>query len=162
MDQTDWRLLGELQVDARLSYSELARRASLSPPAATERIRRLEERGVISGYRAMINLDRVGLPLLAFVRLKYPSGSHSPLEKMLENVSEILECHHVTGEDCFIFKVAASSMGHLEQVTGRLASLGAITTSVVYSTPLPSRPVEPRRDPDELPGRGPRRVSRHD
>ena len=143
MDTTDWNLLRELQAEARLSYSELARRASLSPPAATDRIRRLEERGVIEGYRAMVNLEKVGLPLLAFVRLKYPSGNYGPLKKTLDDVPEILECHHVTGEDCFIFKVAASSMGHLEQITGRLASLGAITTSVVYSTPLRTRPIGP-------------------
>lgn len=153
LDETDWKLLRELQADARLSYSELARRASLSPPAATERIRRLEEREVVSGYRAVINLERVGFPLLAFVRLKYPSGNYAPLEKTLDEVSEILECHHVTGEDCFIFKVAASSMGHLEQITGRLASLGAITTSVVYSTPLPGRAVEPRGDDQDAPRR---------
>ncbi len=147
MDATDWKLLRELQSDARLTYSELARRVALSPPAATERLRRLEEGGVIVGYRAVINLDRVGFPLLAFVRLRYPSGNYTPLHKVLEEASEILECHHVTGEDCFILKVAASSMSHLEGITGRLASLGAITTSVVYSTPLEARPIEPPGDP---------------
>lgn len=143
MDTTDWKLLRELQNDARLTYSELARRVALSPPAATERLRRLEESGVIVGYRAVLNLDRVGFPLLAFVRLRYPSGNHTPLHKVLQETTEILECHHVTGEDCFILKVAASSMSHLELITGRLASLGAITTSVVYSTPLETRPIEP-------------------
>ena len=147
MDATDWKLLRELQSDARLTYSELARRVALSPPAATERLRRLEEGGVIVGYRAVLNLDRVGFPLLAFVRLRYHSGNYTPLHKVLEETSEILECHHVTGEDCFILKVAASSMSHLEWITGRLASLGAITTSVVYSTPLETRPIEPPGDP---------------
>lgn len=142
MDGTDWNLLRELQADARLSYSELARRVSLSQPAATDRVRRLEEQGVIDGYRAIVNLDRVGLPLLAFVRLRYGSGNYAPLHEALAETTEILECHHVTGEDCFILKVAAGSMPHLEQITGRLASLGAITTSVVYSTPLATRAIE--------------------
>lgn len=142
LDGVDWRILTELQEDARLSWAELGRRVALSPPAVTERVRRLEEAGVIRGYRADLDLDRLGLPVLAFVRVRYPSGNYGPLERMLRDRPELLECHHVTGDDCFIVKVAARSMRHLEETTGHLARLGSTTTSVVFSTPLSHRKVE--------------------
>lgn len=142
LDDVDWRILGALQRDGRLSYAELAREVSMSSSALTERVRRLEESGVITGYRATVNLDRMGLPVLAWVRLRYQSGNYGPFHRMLAATPEALEAHHVTGEDCFLIKVAARSMRHLENVTGRLAALGAITTTVVYSSPLESRPVD--------------------
>lgn len=113
----------------------------MSPSALTERVRRLEESGVITGYRAEISLDRVGLAILAYVRLRYPTGNYGPFDRLVEKTPEVLEAHHVTGEDCFLLKVAARSMRHLETITGRLATLGAVTTTVVYSSPLPGRDV---------------------
>ncbi|WP_455351802.1 Lrp/AsnC family transcriptional regulator [Streptomyces sp. SYSU K217416] len=140
-DATDWRLLEVLQRDGRASFAELARAVSMSPSAVTERVRRLEETGVISGYAAVVEHDRLGLPILAFVRLRYPHGNYKPFHDLLDSTPEVLEAHHVTGDDCFVIKVAARSMRHLEEVSGRIASLGSVTTSVVYSSPLPRRPV---------------------
>jgi Lrp/AsnC family transcriptional regulator, leucine-responsive regulatory protein len=142
LDATDWRLLEALQQDGRASYAELARLVSMSPSAVTERVRRLEESGVISGYMAVVDPERIGLEILAFVRLKYPTGNYKPFRDLVSATPEILEAHHVTGEDCFVLKVRARSMRHLEEVTGRIAGLGAVTTSVVYSSPLLSRPLE--------------------
>jgi Lrp/AsnC family leucine-responsive transcriptional regulator len=139
LDSTDWRLLGALQRDGRVSYAELAREVAMSPSAVADRVRRLEEAGVITSYRAVVSPDRVGLGILAFVRLRYPVGSYRPFHRMLDEVPEILEAHHVTGEDCFVLKVVAQNMRHLETVTGRIAALGSVTTSVVYSSPLPAR-----------------------
>lgn len=141
LDATDWRLLAALQEDGRASYAELARTVSMSPSAVTERVRRLEEAGVISGYAAVVDPERVGLPVLAMVRLRYPTGNYKPFHDLLDTTPEVLEAHHVTGDDCFVMKVAARSMRHLEEVAGRIAGLGAITTSVVYSSPLPRRPL---------------------
>jgi Lrp/AsnC family transcriptional regulator, leucine-responsive regulatory protein len=118
----------------------------MSPSAVAERVRRLEESGVIAGYRAVVDPERVGLTILAFVRLRYPSGNYGPFEKLLASAPEIVEAHHVTGEDCFVLKVLARSMRHLESITGRIGTLGAVTTSVVYSSPLPGRAVGVRRD----------------
>jgi Lrp/AsnC family transcriptional regulator, leucine-responsive regulatory protein len=143
LDVTDWRILSYLQRDGRASFADLGRAVAMSPSAVTERVRRLEEAGVISGYRAVVNPDRIGLTILALVRLRYPSGNYGPFHRMLDEVPEILEAHHVTGEDCFILKVATSSMRHLEEVTGRIAALGAVTTSVVYSSPLTGRELDP-------------------
>ncbi|GAA0532739.1 Lrp/AsnC family transcriptional regulator [Paractinoplanes ferrugineus] len=144
-DATDWRLLAELQRDGRASYAELARAVSMSASAVTERVRRLEEAGVIAGYRAVVDPERVGLGVLAFVRLRYPTGNYRPFHALLDSTPEIIEAHHVTGEDCFVLKVLARSMRHLEEVTGRISGLGSVTTSVVYSSPLSGRAVpEPR------------------
>ena len=89
----------------------------------------------------MIDPERIGLPVLAFVRLRYPNGNYKPFHDLLDTTPEILEAHHVTGDDCFVLKVAARSMKHLEEVSGRIGALGAVTTSVVYSSPLSRRAV---------------------
>ncbi|MFD4319446.1 Lrp/AsnC family transcriptional regulator [Streptomyces sp. NPDC058548] len=138
-DATDWRILEALQSEGRASFAELARTVSMSPSAVTERVRRLEEAGVISGYTAIVDQDRLGLPILAFVRLRYPHGNYKPFHDLLGATPEILEAHHVTGDDCFVLKVAARSMRHLEEISGKIATLGSVTTSVVYSSPLPRR-----------------------
>src|SRR3954452_6940882 len=141
LDRTDWRLLEELQRDGRASYADLARVVAMSPSAVAERIRRLEEAGVIAGYRAAVDPERVGLQVMAFVRLRYPTGNYRPFHALLDSTPEIIEAHHVTGEDCFVLKVLARSMRHLEEVTGRISGLGSVTTSVVYSSPLAGRPI---------------------
>ncbi|MEU4080474.1 ArsR family transcriptional regulator [Streptomyces venezuelae] len=138
-DATDWRILEALQSEGRASFAELARTVSMSPSAVTDRVRRLEEAGVISGYTAIVDQDRLGLPILAFVRLRYPHGNYKPFHDLLDTTPEVLEAHHVTGDDCFVLKVAARSMRHLEEISGKIATLGAVTTSVVYSSPLPRR-----------------------
>jgi Lrp/AsnC family leucine-responsive transcriptional regulator len=141
LDRTDWQLLEELQRDGRASYADLARTVAMSPSAVAERVRRLEEAGVIAGYRAAIDPDRVGLQVMAFVRLRYPNGNYRPFHALLDSTPEVVEAHHVTGEDCFVLKVVARSMRHLEEVTGRISGLGAVTTSVVYSSPLTGRAI---------------------
>ncbi len=141
LDRTDWRLLEALQSDGRASYADLARIVAMSPSAVAERVRRLEEAGVIAGYRATVDPTAVGLTIMAFVRLRYPTGNYRPFHALLDSTAEIVEAHHVTGEDCFVLKVVAHSMRHLEEVTGRISGLGAVTTSIVYSSPLLGRAV---------------------
>ncbi|WP_250001012.1 Lrp/AsnC family transcriptional regulator [Actinoplanes sp. M2I2] len=141
LDRTDWQLLTELQKDGRSSYAELARVVAMSPSAVAERIRRLEEAGVIAGYRASLDPERLGLHVMAFVRLRYPTGNYRPFHALVDSTPEIVEAHHVTGDDCFVLKVLARSMRHLEEITGRIAGLGAVTTSVVYSSPLTGRAI---------------------
>lgn len=140
-DETDMRILEALQHDGRASYAELARTVSMSPSAVTERVRRLEESGVIRGYTAIVDPERLGLGILAFVRLRYPTSNYKPFHDLVATTPEIMEAHHVTGEDCFMLKVVARSMHHLETTTGRIAGLGPVTTSIVYSSPLRSRAI---------------------
>ncbi|MER5872639.1 Lrp/AsnC family transcriptional regulator [Streptomyces sp. NPDC002044] len=142
-DATDWRILEALQRDGRASFTELARAVSMSASAVTERVRRLEEVGVITGYTAVVSPEKLGKSILALVRLRYPHGNYKPFHDFLDATPDILEAHHVTGDDCFVLKVAARSMAHLEEVTGRISGLGSVTTSVVYSSPLPRRPLSP-------------------
>ncbi|CAM5283955.1 Lrp/AsnC family transcriptional regulator [Streptomyces sp. URMC 127] len=140
-DATDWRILDALQHNGRAGYAELARIVNMSSSAVTERVRRLEEAGVIGGYTAVVDPEKLGMPVLAFVRLRCSNSGDSPFYELLERTPEILEAHHVTGDDCFMVKVAARSMRHLEEVAGRMGALGSVTTSVVYSSPLPRRPI---------------------
>lgn len=133
LDSTDWAVVGELQEDARISLTELGRRVSLSASATTERVRRLESIGVITGYRAEIDLTKVGYPVLAVVRLKYPGNKHDPLHRLLAERREILECLRTTGDDCYTLKVAAASMPHLEELVNELTDFGSTTTNLVYS-----------------------------
>ena len=157
IDRTDWRLLEELQRDGRASYADLARVVAMSPSAVAERIRRMEEAGVIAGYRAVVDPERVGLQVMAMVRLRYPTGNYRPFHALLDSTPEVVEAHHVTGEDCFVLKVLARSMRHLEEVTGRIAGLGPVTTSVVYSSPLARRAVGVGSAEPARPARRPKR-----
>ncbi|MFE3766031.1 Lrp/AsnC family transcriptional regulator [Streptomyces sp. NPDC059104] len=139
LDDIDWAIIDELQRDARISLSELGRRVSLGSSATTERVRQLEAAGVITGYRAVVDLGKVGYPVLAVVRLKYPGNRHQPLHRLLAERREILECLRTTGDDCYTLKVAATSMEQLETIIDELAGFGSTTTSVVYGQTLPYR-----------------------
>lgn len=144
-DAVDERILAELQRDGRQSIAELSRAVHMSNSAVAERVRRLEEAGVIRGYRAVIDPERLGYGILAYLRLRYPSSVYGPLHELLADIPEVIEAHHVTGDDCFIIKVVATSMRHLEQVSGRIGTLGSVTTSVSYSSPFAARPIVPPR-----------------
>jgi len=139
LDAIDWAVLTELQNDARLTLSELGRRVNLSASATTERVRRLESLGVITGYRAEVDLAKVGYPVLAVVRLKYPGNKHEPLKRLLAERGEFLECLRTTGDDCYTLKIAATSMPHLEQLVNELTDFGSTTTNLVYSQTQPYR-----------------------
>ncbi|GHD07609.1 AsnC family transcriptional regulator [Streptomyces violarus] len=141
LDATDWAILTEVQRDGRIPFTELARRVNLSASATKERVRRLEEAEVITGYRAEVNPERTGYPVMAVVRLKYPGPGtrHQPLRRLLEERPEILECLRTTGDDCYVMKVAATSMAHLEELVDELAEFGSTTTNLVLSRTLPLR-----------------------
>lgn len=143
LDATDHRILEHLQRDGRLSVADLARAISLSPSATADRVRRLTDAGVITGYSATVDPEALGYPIMAFVRLAYPSGNYRPFHELVDTTPEVVEAHHVTGADCFVIKVIARSMRDLERITGKLATLGGITTSVVYSTTVPRRNLQP-------------------
>ncbi|HZH34163.1 MAG TPA: Lrp/AsnC family transcriptional regulator [Pyrinomonadaceae bacterium] len=146
LDKISWNLLRELQADARLSYAELGRRVGLTTPAVIERIRRLEEAGIIAGYRAEINTAKVGLPILAFIRMNIVGVDFSQVIRTAEESPEVLECHRGTGGDSFIFKVAVSTVEHLQTVIDRLTPYGITTTSIVLSSPVQRRVIEPAKN----------------
>jgi Lrp/AsnC family leucine-responsive transcriptional regulator len=141
LDEVDWHILEELQDDARLTFSELGRRVSMSPPAVAERVRRLEDSGVIVGYHAVVSPERLGRPVVALIRFKGQPGAKSRMERALTERPEILECHHVTGDDCYVVRVAVRTMGELEETVGFLGGFGPTTTSIVFTTPIPRRTI---------------------
>ncbi|MEO7017760.1 MAG: Lrp/AsnC family transcriptional regulator [Leifsonia sp.] len=143
LDATDHAVLEQLQRDGRTSVAQLARAVNLSASATSERVRRLTDAGVITGYSITVDPEALGYSVTAFVRLAYPSGNYKPFHDLVGGTPEVVEAHHVTGADCFLIKVLARSMRDLERITGKLATLGGITTSVVYSSPVPSRHITP-------------------
>lgn len=142
LDDLDWRLLRELQADGRLSYNELARRIHLSAPAVAERVRRLEQDGVITGYSATVDPARAGQPFLAFIQLRCRLGSCLLKTTKAEDFPELVEIHKLSGEHCSMIKARAATLAHLEGLIERLGSHGEMRTQVVLSTQYDGRPVE--------------------
>ncbi|MEO7020948.1 MAG: Lrp/AsnC family transcriptional regulator [Ktedonobacteraceae bacterium] len=135
LDETGWQILQELQQNARLSFSELGQRVGLSSPAVTERVRRMEDAGIIAGYRAEINTAKVGYPVTAIIRMS-AQGDCRQLNATVSAFPEVLESYRVTGGDSVIMKVIATSVVHLEEIIDRLSTHGSPTTSIVLSAPV--------------------------
>jgi len=140
LDDTNLRLLAELQSEPRLPMTELGRRVGMSAPAVTERIRRLEETGVIRGYQLDIDPAALGLPLTAYIRVRPNAGYLPRVAELAQEIPEVVECHRITGEDCFIVKVHLPAVDQLDRILDRFLMLGTTTTSIVQSTPVPLRP----------------------
>lgn len=142
LDETGWKLLQELQEDARLSYSELGQRIGLSSTAVADRIHRMEEAGIIEGYHVQINLTRVGLPVLAIIRLKGVVGQNClHVADLARSIPEVVECYRVSGSDMLVIKAVAASVDHLETIVNQLNQYGLPTTSFVFSNPLQRRTI---------------------
>jgi len=140
LDDTGWHILEALQENARLSFSELGQRVGLSSPAVAERVRRMEDAGIISGYRAEVNTAKIGYPITAIIRISNSPGERcTRLSASAQEIPEVLECHRVTGSDSLIMKIMASSVEHLESLIDRLSEHGLLTTSIVLSTVVSRR-----------------------
>ena len=140
LDETGLAIVTALAQDGRASYQAIADAVGLSRPAVMERVKRLEELDVISGYTARIDRARIGRPITAFISVRYPSSSHvgtEPWIKALEEHPDVLECHHVAGDDCYILKVAVSGVERLQEVLRALRPAGesaSTRTTIVLST----------------------------
>jgi Lrp/AsnC family leucine-responsive transcriptional regulator len=141
LDATNRRLLAELQQDARLSLAELGRRVGLSSPAVADRIARLERDGVISGYRVEIDPRALGYALTAVIRMRPASRQIPKVADVAREAEEIVECHRITGDDCFIMRAHVRDVQHLEELIDRFTPFGSTTTSIVQSSPVPGRGV---------------------
>jgi Lrp/AsnC family leucine-responsive transcriptional regulator len=149
LDALNLRLLAELRDNPRLSMSELARRVGMSAPAVTERVQRLEAAGVIVGYRMDIDPAALGMPVTALVRIRPGPGQLPKIARVAQDTAQVVECHRITGEDCFLLKIHAPSIGELEEILDRFLLFGQTTTSIVVSTPVPARPLPlPTAAPD--------------
>ena len=130
-DEIDRKILLALQHDARISFAELGRSVGLTPTAVAERIRKLEERGVISGYQAQLSLAHLGYPITTFVQLRTDRWRDHELAVKTMEIPEVIACHSITGADCVLLKVVAASVEHLAKILEQLSDFGRTTTSVV-------------------------------
>src|SRR2546423_8421014 len=139
IDAVNLRVLEELQRDPRLTMSELGRRIGMSSPAVTERVRRLEEAGVIQGYRLDLNAAALGLPIAAYIRVRPNPGQLPRVAELAQQIPEVVECHRVTGEDCFILKVHIPAIDQLDRLLDNFLLYGSTTTNIIQSSPVPLR-----------------------
>jgi Lrp/AsnC family leucine-responsive transcriptional regulator len=141
-DVTNRRILVELQEDGRLSLAELGRRVGLSPPAVAERVQRLERDGAITGYHARVDPRALGYTLTSVIRIRPAPRQIPKVAELARATPEIVECHRITGEDCFFMKATVRDVEHLEELIDRFVIYGQTTTSIVQSSPVPGRGVQ--------------------
>jgi len=146
LDDVDWHLLELLQADGRLTYSELGRRVALSGSAVTDRVRRLEERGVITGYSASIDTRKLGLPIEAIVRARVRSLDGPRFREAILPLPQVVTADHVTGDECWFLRVLCRDTAELENLVERMQRYGETTTSLVFSSPLRCRPITRRAE----------------
>ncbi|SEF65340.1 transcriptional regulator, AsnC family [Bryocella elongata] len=142
LDAYDRAILLALQENARTPFAELARRVGLSTPSVIERVRKLEDRGVILGYRAMVDVAKMGLPVRAFVKVTVAGDKLDRFAKMTTKIPEVLECHRVTGAESFLVQVAARDMQHIQEVIDSMMPYVSTNTAMVLASPVPWRVVE--------------------
>jgi Lrp/AsnC family transcriptional regulator, leucine-responsive regulatory protein len=141
IDDIDRKILRELQTDARASYAELGRRVGLTTPAVIERVRKLEDARIITGFRAEIDPAKIGMPITAFIRMSITGVDYSHIIEVAEESREILECHRGAGGDSFIMRAVVESVEHLQEVIDRLTPYGITTTTIVLSSPVKGRAI---------------------
>jgi Lrp/AsnC family transcriptional regulator, leucine-responsive regulatory protein len=139
LDQTSIRLLEILSDDPRASAAQLARRIGMSAPAVRERLIKLEEAGVIRGYRLDVDPAAIGLPIAAWVRIRPGPGQLPKIAELAARTPQVSECHRISGEDCFLLKVHVSALDALEAVLDQFLLHGQTISSFVVSTPVPPR-----------------------
>jgi Lrp/AsnC family leucine-responsive transcriptional regulator len=132
-------LLRELERDARLSLAELGRRVGLSSPAVADRLERMEEAGVIKGYHAEIDPRALGYELAVVLRIRPAPRELKTVAELAQRTPEVVACHRITGEDCYLMKAHVRDVDHMEEVIDRFAIYGQTTTSIVQSSPVPRK-----------------------
>lgn len=143
LDDINRDILDLLQLDGRISYRELGERVGLTAPAVTERVRKLEELGVIKGYRAVVDYEVLGFPLLCVIRLNSPRGAQG-VDEIIRNIPEVIEANRVTGSESHVIRARLRSTAHLERLLDQLGEHGDSVTNIVTSSPVPRRPMHLR------------------
>ena len=134
LDSVGWKILSLLQENARISFSEIGRQVGLTPTAVAERMRRLEDAGVIRAYRVDVSPSSLGYAMTVFIRVTVKPGMSTQVVRLVETMPEVLECYRITGDDSYLLKAVATSVEHLEQLVIRIRALGQPATSVVLSS----------------------------
>jgi Lrp/AsnC family transcriptional regulator, leucine-responsive regulatory protein len=142
LDEIDWQVLSILQVEARISFKELGQRIGLTGTAIAERVRKLEDEGIIEGYSIKLNWEKIGLPVVAFFKLRVQVKHCKQLRELAITLPEIIEAHRVVGNEYYILKVVLPSMKHLESVMEKFLQLGAVDVSIVLSTTMANKSIQ--------------------
>jgi len=143
LDAKAWKILAAIQRDARMPLKMLADEAGLSLPATSERLKKLEEAGIIESYRALVRPEAVGYGVMAMIGITTPQPDKARLTELLTGLPEVLECLHVTGQDSFLLRVVTRDIRHLERFVGQINHYGETRTAIVMSAPIPLRPLAP-------------------
>lgn len=141
LDDVGWELLRLLQEDARLTYAELGKRVWLSARGVADRVRRMEEAGIIRGYRAEVSPEAVGMEMTVIMSVSAPWEKGVRFAELARRTPEVLECHYVTGGDTYFAKAVVASVSHLAALIERLEAHSEVTTSIVLSSPVACRPI---------------------
>jgi Lrp/AsnC family leucine-responsive transcriptional regulator len=136
LDRIGRNIIDELQKNARISFSDIGKKVGLSTPAVAERIRKLEEAGIICGYHAKVRLDKIGLAVTAFIQITTRPEHYSKIKALMNGMAEVLECHHISGEASFIVKVVVPSVAQLEPLVEKFSPFGHTKTTIVLSSPI--------------------------
>jgi Lrp/AsnC family leucine-responsive transcriptional regulator len=139
LDKIDEAILTTLIENGRTTTAELARKVKLSPPSVAERVRRLEDAGVITGYRATISPEAIGLPIAVWLRVRPVPGQMQNVAKIIQGIPEITQCDRVTGEDCFIAQAHLASIADMERVIDVIVPYAMTNTSIIQSSPVKRR-----------------------
>ncbi len=143
MDSTDIKILKILQVDGRISMKDLGRQVNLTSPAVSERVRRLEEKGIIRGYTAIVDPKKLHKTVSALINVAMKVSSHEAFIQLAKDEPSIIECHHMTGTDCMTVKVLVDNTEELEDLLDRIQTIGDTRTSIILSSPLERKPILP-------------------
>lgn len=141
MDVTDHKIIDILQKDGRVSMKDLGKIVGLTSPAVSERVKRLEESGIIEGYKAIVNPDALGRVIKAFIHISLDSDKYGVFLEGARKDPRIVECHHITGDDCSLLKVIVKDMYELEEVIDSIKKIGSTKTSVILSTPIQAKSI---------------------
>ncbi|WNZ25785.1 Lrp/AsnC family transcriptional regulator [Leptolyngbya sp. NK1-12] len=142
LDEVDWEILSILQVEARISFKELGQRIKLTGTAIAERVRKLEDEGIIEGYSIKLNREKIGLPVMAFFKLRVRVEHCQKLREMAIALPEIIEAHRVVGNEYYLLKAVLPSMQHLEALMEKFLQLGSVEVSIVLSTPVANKSIQ--------------------
>ncbi|GAB4125379.1 MAG: Lrp/AsnC family transcriptional regulator [Roseiflexaceae bacterium] len=146
LDSVSWKILQLLQEDARRSYRQIGQAIGMSAPAVAERVRRMEEQGIIRGYHALVDPKRLGMHVQALMRIGGIGERSEAFTNLISAMPEVLECYRVTGSDSYLMRVITPSIEQLEHLINRLVPYGDVTTSLVLSTPVVRRTIERLRE----------------
>jgi Lrp/AsnC family transcriptional regulator, leucine-responsive regulatory protein len=139
LDEIDWQIISILQLEARISFKELGQRIGLTGTAIAERVRKLEDEGIIEGYGIKLNREKIGLPVMAFFKLRVNAECCKQMRELAIALPEVIEAHRVVGSEHYILQVVLASMQDLEVIMEKFLPLGAVDISIVLSTPIANK-----------------------